>query len=102
MQSREIRNRCFLKIAVGDQHHRAPWRRHRYLVASHRGLGEVGQRNWQIVPFCIIADHRGCILRAVIPLDSRPPCGRVNRISENNENRYATRKRVIDAHCCML
>ena len=102
MQSGEILDRSLLKFAVRNQHDRPARRRHGDLVTSHSRFAEVRQRYGQVVPLCVVANHRGSVLCAVIPLDSRPPFGDINRISEKDENRHAARKRVIDAHCSVL
>src|SRR5439155_2667589 len=102
MQSGEILDRSLLKIAVRNQHDRPARRRHGYLVTSHSRFAEVRQRYGQVVPFGVVGNHRGSVLRAVIPLDSRPPFGVVDRISEKDEKWQADSKCVIDAYCSVV
>ena len=92
------RDRRLLQIAVGHQQDRPVRRSQRDLIGAHRGLGEVRQRDRQIVPLGVIAHHRDRILRAVIPLDSRPPRGGVDGVPKNDVSGRPRGVRVINRH----
>ena len=92
-------NRVFLQFAIRHQQHRPHRRRHRDLIGAHRGLGEVLQRNRQIVPFRVVADHRRGILDAVgpFPISGVPHRG-VQHVADDDVNRHAVTIGVVDRH----
>ncbi len=98
MQPGEGGDRSFLQVAVGHQYHRAPRRSQGDLVSPHGGLGEMRERNRQVVPFRVIANHRRCVLSAVIPLDPGPPRRHIDRIAKNDEHRRPAGEGVVDGH----
>ena len=67
------------------------------LIRTNRRLGKVGQRPREVVPFRVVADHRGCVLNAVVPLCA-PPDRRIGVGSEDHVHRHAIAPRVVDGH----
>ena len=95
-------NGSLLKFSVRDQQHRRQRRSHGDLVGAYGRLGEMLQRDWQIVPLHIVAHHRSGILDGVGPFHAGPPHGRVNRIADNDVHGRPVAVRVVDPHCRML
>ncbi len=96
-------DRVFLQFAIGHQQHRSHRRRHGDFVSAHRGFGKMLQRSGLVVPFRVIADHRGGVLHAVRPLAvSGIARERVQIVGDDDIHRHAIAKRVVDGHRSML
>ena len=96
-QALALLDRVFLQPAVEHEHDRRHRRRQRDLVGAHGRFGEVGERPRRVVPLRVVADHRGRVLHAVVPL-GRPSNGGVAVVAENHVDRYAVAPGVVEGH----
>ena len=93
-----IGNGIFLQLVVRDQrdgHHRSG---HRDFVGAHGRFRKSLERNRAVVPFHVIANHRRGILRAVRPIHLAEALGGIAEISEDDVDRHAVAKRVVNRH----
>ena len=97
-----LRNRRLHQGAVEHDDDGLSRRRHGDLVGANGGLREMRQRDGEVVPLGIVADHGGRVLGAVIPLHAGAPLVGVNGIANHNDNRRPARPGIIDAHGGML
>ena len=93
-----VRNRPLLKFGVGHDDDGTIGRRHRHFVGAHARLGVVLQRDRHVVPLDVVANHRGRILDAVLPLRARDARHGIERVAENDIDRNPVAVRVVEGH----
>ena len=92
------RQRVVLHLAIEDQERRRHRRRHADLVGADGGVGEVLERGRRVVPFDVVAHHRGRILHRMRPDRGAATLGCIERIAGHDVDRHAIAPGIVDRH----
>ena len=89
-------------VRIDDGQHRAHRRGGGEVIAAHQTFGEILQIVRLIVPFDIIANDDGLVMRAVRPFHAGPALRALPDIAGQHDRGHLIAERVVDGHRGML